>query len=259
VLDALARLLEHPDPAPRVHAWEALTRLTRAALPADAAAWRAWLDAHPDAQAHCASAQDPAGAADDARYEAPTPLHVPHYYGIPIARPRSHVVFCLDISQSMYGRGIEQARGELERTLRDLPTTTSFEVIAFNERVLPLFGALVPAHPVVKSLALTRLAALETLSYTNLYDAVELAFGYGGIGDLALDRPERLDAIFLLSDGAPNRGRFRREARVVRAIADLSRGRVPVHCVAAGEEVFPLLQRIASATGGRFVDAFDFE
>jgi hypothetical protein len=100
---------------------------------------------------------------------------------------------------------------------------------------------------------------LETLSYTNLYDAVETAFGYAGLGDRPAERSMRLDAVFLLSDGAPNRGRYRREARGVEAIAALSRRRIPVHCVAAGEEVFPLLKAIAAITGGRFVDAFAWE
>ena len=65
--------------------------------------------------------------------------------------------------------------------------------------------------------------------------------------------------MFLLSDGAPNRGRYRRDDQVVAGIAALSRRRIPVHTIGAGEEVFPLLRRIADATGGRFADAFDFE
>ncbi|MFV1958720.1 MAG: VWA domain-containing protein, partial [Planctomycetota bacterium] len=193
------------------------------------------------------------------RYTLPTPLHVPRYYGVPIDRPSSHVVFCLDVSQSMYGRGIEQARDELERTLLEFPSTYRFDVIAFNERLHPFAGELVPAHPVMKQRVLAWLDRLETISYTNLYDAVEMAFGYAGLGPRPADRPTRLDAIFLLSDGAPNRGRYLREARVVRGIAELSRRRIPVHCVAAGEEVFPLLEANAAATGGRFVDAFEWD
>jgi hypothetical protein len=159
----------------------------------------------------------------------------------------------------MYGRGIDQARGHLSRTILDLPSTYAFDVVAFHQNVLPFAGGLVPAHPLVKHRALAWLGALETISYTNLYDAVETAFGYGGIGPRAVDEPTRLDAVFLLSDGEPNRGRYRTEDRVVEALAALSRGRVPIHAVAAGEEVFPLLGRVARATGGRFVDAFDFE
>jgi len=257
---ALLDLLGHPHEAVRVHAWEGLVTLTRQSLPAEEAPWRAWWQAHPDALRSPIPVGE-AGAEGDVadRYGGGTPAHVPRYYGIPIDRPRSRVVFCIDVSQSMYGRGIEQARAELRRTLEAFPTTYAFEVIAFNERLHPFAGDLVPAHPVVKARALAWLDSLETISYTNLYDAVETAFGHAGIGDRAVETPGRLDAVFLLSDGAPNRGRYRREDKVVEAIAALSRRRIPVHAVAAGEEVFPLLRRIADATGGRFVDAFEYE
>ncbi len=244
VLEPLLALLASSDAAPRVHAWEALSRLTGARLPAEADAWRAWLAAR--AATLGVPRAEPPPVKD--RYTAPTPRHVPTYYGVPIDRPRSRVVFCLDTSQSMYGRGMDQSRRELCRTLLAFPSTYAFDVIAFNENVMPIHGRLVPAHPVVKARTLARVDAFETVSYTNLYDAVETAFGYG-----------HLDAVFLLSDGAPNRGKYRREKRVVEAIAALSQKRIPVHCIAAGEEVFPLLKKIADATGGSFVDAFEFD
>lgn len=258
-VEALLPLLDHAHAAVRVHAWEGLVQLTRQRLPPESRAWRAWWEAHPDALGTPVPPGIPAADPGPDRYATSEPVHIPTYYGVPISRPRSHVVFCLDVSQSMYGRGIEQARTELERTLKAFPTTYAFDVIAFNERIHPFAGRLVPAHPVVKQRVLAWLARLETISYTNLYDAVETAFGYAGIGRRAADSPVRLDAIFLLSDGAPNRGRYRREDRVVDAIGRLCRRRIPVHAVAAGEEVFPLLRRIAAETGGRFVDAFEFE
>lgn len=242
-----------------MHAWEGLVQLTGEPLGLDGKAWRAWFEAHPGALKGGRPEDEVAAGADGDRYTLPTPAHVPTYYGIPIDRPRSHVVFCLDVSQSMYGRGIEQAREELEKTLLAMPTTYAFDIVAFNERVTPFQDGLVPAHPAVKARALAWIGALETISYTNLYDAVETAFGYGGVGRRKVERPSRLDALFLLSDGAPNRGRYRRDKRVIEAIRELSQRRIPVHCVAAGEEVFPLLKQIADATGGRFADAFDFE
>lgn len=259
-IEPLLALLAHDDPAVRVHAWEGLVAVSGQALPAEAGPWRAWWEAGGaflEAPAPRSDPEDDPGA----RYrdEAPEPAHVPHYYGIPISRPRSHVVFCLDVSQSMYGRGIDQARRELTRTIKDLPTSYAFEIVAFNENVTPRRGCLEPAHPVVKHRALAWLAERETISYTNLYDAVEAAFGYGGLGREAAEQATWLDAVFLLSDGAPNRGRYRRDDKVVEAIAALSQRRIPVHAIAAGEEVFPLLQRIAEATGGRFVDAFTFD
>ncbi len=138
--------------------------------------FRAWFDANPDALCVAAVAPEPAPRQGADRYRLAEPAHVPRYYGIPIQRPHSRVVFCLDVSQSMYGRGIEQARGELTRTLSAFPSSYAFEIIAFNEHLRAFAGELVPAHPVVKARAIQWLRALETISYTNLYDAVETAF-----------------------------------------------------------------------------------
>ncbi len=78
-----------------------------------------------------------------------------------------------------------------------------------------------------------------------------------GRGRKPADDPVVLDAVFLLSDGAPNRGRHRTDDRVVKHIGLLSKRDVPVHTIGAGEKVFDLLKRIARETGGTFVDAFE--
>jgi hypothetical protein len=256
----LLHLLGHEDLAVRTHACEALRRATRVRLPDDRAAWVAWWEGERDRPE--ASPFRPVASSDapDERYvEAePEPDPAPHYYGIPLPRPgRSHVVFCLDVSQSMWGAAITRARRELARTIRSMPTTCRFEVLAFHERVAAFSGRLAPAHPIVKARALAWAEALETVSYTNVYDALETAFGYAGRGSRASEDPVRLDAVFLLSDGAPNRGRFQVPAHVVREVSALSNREIPVHTVGAGDEAFPLLRALAEATGGRFANAFE--
>ncbi len=253
----LVDLLGSADAAPRVHAWEGLTRLTGQRFPAEKAPWAAWWKAN-EAKPSLPPPPAPSPSDPGSPYAALEPAHVPRYYGIPLPRRGdSHVVFCLDASASMYGRGIEVARRELTRTLLDLTTSHLFDVVAFNENVHPWAGRLVRAHPVVKARALAWLDRLETTSFTNLFDAVETAFGYAGKGRHPAAVPVRLDAVFLLSDGRPNRGRYLAEGPLVAAIAALSERRVPVHTVGAGDEVFPLLRAIATATGGTFVDGFE--
>jgi hypothetical protein len=241
---ALLPLLEHEDVAPRAHAWEALVHLSGRNLPPTRSAWEAWWNGgRPEAEPPAPP------AAPGARYEAPEPAHVPTYYGVRLARPRTRVAFCIDMSSSMWGEPTDRARATLARTIREMPTTYAFDVIAFHENVMPWGDRLVRAHPVQKHKAIEWIHSFETVSYTNIYDAVASAFRYGD--------GARLDAVFLLSDGAANRGRHRRPDDVVEAIAELSRRRVPVHTIGVGEEAFPLLRRIATATGGLFIDAFD--
>jgi hypothetical protein len=251
----LLEILDHADRAPRVAAWESLTRITGQRLPPTKEAWAAWWAARDGAPG---SAPAPAAAGSD-RYRSPPPVHVPRHYGIPLPRPveGGHVVFCLDLSQSMYGRALDAARRELVATVKDLTTRHAFEVVAFNEHVTAWAGRLVRAHPIVKARLVDWIQATEPLSYTNLYDAVETAFGYAGRGRHPAAEPSRLDAVFLLSDGAPNRGRYRDPARIVPAVVALAEGRVPVHTIGAGDEAFPLLRAIADATGGTFVNAFE--
>ena len=260
-IEPLLELLGHAELAPRIHAWEALVALTYRDLPVEQKAWRTWwADQDQTRLPERPTLKVEAGAAakvSDRRYAVRTPVHVPHYYGIPIPKTGSRVVFCLDASQSMYGHGIDQARRELCRTLMDLPSTHAFEVIVFNEKVMPWAKRLVRGHPVQKLRAIQYLESIEPTSYTNLYDSVELAFGHAGRGPKAVEGGKPLQAIFLLSDGAPNRGRFRIQKRVVKHIAALSEKTIPVHTIGAGEEVFPLLQAIARETGGTFVDAFE--
>jgi hypothetical protein len=167
------------------------------------------------------------------------------------------VVFCLDVSQSMYGPPLDRSRLELQQTLEECTTSHHFDVIAFNENVIPWGGRLVRAHPVQKARCIEWFRSLQPTSYTNLYDSVELAFGYAGRGRRAVEAPERLDAVYLLSDGAPNRGRHLQPDPIVKAIVDLSQGEVPVHTIGAGEAAFDLLKRIAAATKGTFLDAFE--
>jgi hypothetical protein len=115
----------------------------------------------------------------------------------------------------------------------------------------------VRAHHVQKERAIDWFLGLEPTSHTNLYDAVELAFGYAGRGRRAVEAPERLDAVYLLSDGEPNRGRHLQPDPIVKAITELSQGDIPVHTVGAGEIALDLLKRIATTTHGTFVDAFE--
>lgn len=254
-LEALVGLLGHEAGAVRRSAWEGLVRVTGLDLPADAAAWAAGLAARDAAGAGEEAGAE--GAGGEGRYARAVPPHVPHYYGIPIPRPRSAAVFCLDVSQSMYGRGIEQARAHLTNTLHDLPTTHRFAIVAFHTRIETYVDDLVVAHPVHKARAVAWLDGLETTAYTNMIDALEWAYGLAGRGPRARTPAQVLDAVFLLSDGAPNRGRVQDATRLAEVVRALARDDVPLHTIGAGEEVFPLLRALAAAGGGRFVDAFE--
>ncbi|MFO0934748.1 MAG: VWA domain-containing protein [Planctomycetota bacterium] len=263
VVAPLIALLGHEAPAVRVHAWEGLVRVTRHDEPPDPAAWeRWWLGQGGKVPAPAVRRVDGAPVAGDPAddpYAAPTRSFVPTYYGIPV-RGKTwgvNVVFCLDVSASMSEHGIEPARKHLKDALLALTTQDHFDVVGFNENVLPWAGRPVRGHPVPQARAVAWLDAIVPRSFTNLYDAVETAFEYAGRGRHPSDAPIRLDAVFVLSDGAPNRGRYHLPSQVVDGIAALSQKSVPVHTIGAGEQVMALLRRIAEATGGTCTEATD--
>lgn len=250
----LIELLGSVDAPPRIHAWESLVRVTRQSLPPAKEPWAAWWDAQ---HGRLPAAAAPAGAdlaVPGDVYAAPSLAHVPTYYGVAVRGRGSTcgVAFCLDVSASMTEHGIEPARKHLVTTLRELTTRTSFDVLAFNENVMPFAGRLVRAHPVMQARAIAWIEAIVPRSFTNIYDTVETAFQYAGAGRRPSVEPQRLDLVFLLSDGAPNRGRYHAPEQVVAGIAALSERRVPIHTIGAGESVLPLLRAISDATGGTF-------
>lgn len=244
-LEGLVTLLGHEALGVRRVAWEGLSRATGWNLAAEREVWEE------------AFRTPPEDDAEAGRYAKARPVHVPHYYGIPIPRPGSAVVFCLDVSQSMYGRGIDLARAHLHRTIHDLPASHRFAIAAFHTGVRVFADRLVESHPVQKARALAWLDALDTTAYTNMIEALDWAYGLAGRGPLARDPAETLDAVFLLSDGAPNRGRITDGKRLVEAVRAYAGGDLPLNTIGAGEEVFPLLQGMAAAGGGTFVDAFE--
>lgn len=249
-LEVLVGLLRHTHAAVRTAAWEGLVARTGQALRRTPEVWEAWWK------------QGAPVAAQGTRYDgAPAHAdgggHTPHYYGVPIKRPRARVVFCLDTSQSMYGDGISFAREHLRTTLADLHGTQGFEIIAFHKDLNAFADRVVRAHPVHKWRAIHWLDELETIAYTNLYDAAELAFGHAGRGPRARDDAAALDMIFLLSDGSPNRGRFRVAKRIIKHLGALAGDTLPVHTIGVGRRDEALLRGIAEACGGTYVDVVE--
>lgn len=119
------------------------------------------------------------------------------------------VVFLVDISGSM---GMKDSKTEdkekwpaacesIAKLMRSLPDLERFQVILFNDRVQYLFGHegkwLKYSGPDTTSAVLDKLKTVLPKDGTNLYAAFKEAFRF---------REDRLDTIYLFSDGLPNVG-----------------------------------------------------
>lgn len=246
-VDRLIDLLWSEHLGVRAAAYEALVALTgNHELSDEPPGWVAWWAERRESFGFPAAA---APADDEVNSVVVEPVTLPTYYDIPIRGRR--VVFCLDCSASMWGPKFEAARAELTRAVASLPTRMEFGVIFFNERPYPWRRELVPARPYQKLALIADLESLTTKMYTNLFDTLEMALGFAGLGRYALEGPPGVDDVFLLTDGEPNRGRRRDEDGILDGLAELDpQFRVRIHTISVGDVPKPLMAAIAAARHG---------
>lgn len=125
-------------------------------------------------------------------------------------RQGESITFILDTSGSMEGEKFEQARAALERFVEELSPRDRFNLIAFSNRVDPLFrDGVRSADARSRERALDWLDDLEATGGTALAEAIDMGCRLSPRGGLVL----------LLTDGLPTVGETNRE-RILRRAAD---------------------------------------
>lgn len=256
VVDQVLSRVGDPDPAIHASARTALEALLGLDL-GDAPepwrlAWKGMREGWPPAPADPAEAVLAEGESLSVAERRPEVVTTARFFGIPVTGRR--VAFVLDCSQSMWGEKMESARKELLAAVKGLRPGRRFGVVMFNEKVWTWRETLDPATPARKWALAEALRDPTTRSYTNIHDALERAFAWGGKGRLAPPDAPGLDEIFLLSDGEPNRGRVKNPDGIVEAVEGWNvDGTIRLHAVALGDRPADLLRRLAEANGGTFV------
>ncbi|HET8770070.1 MAG TPA: VWA domain-containing protein [Gemmatimonadaceae bacterium] len=152
------------------------------------------------------------------------------------ARPRD-VTFVLDISGSMSGEKIDQARAAGHQFLNSLSNVDRFRLIAFSNDVEDFADGWTPATAAARRRAAAWLDALSVGGGTNIGGALERALE-------AKSRDGRLSLVLFLTDGAPTVGERRPEILAARA-AEL-RGERRVFTFGIGADVnAALLEQLA--------------
>lgn len=107
------------------------------------------------------------------------------------------VIFVLDVSGSMAGSSIRQAKEAMHLAVNRLANWDSFDIITFNDRSRSLFGGARKATPSAKQEALQFIDELSAHGGTEMRDALLLALGE------EQDRPQtdRLRQVVFLTDG----------------------------------------------------------
>jgi Ca-activated chloride channel family protein len=159
--------------------------------------------------------------------------------GDALARDLTLVV---DVSGSMSGDKIVQARSALRQALGTLRATDRFRLIAFSTRVTPFRETFVPAT--AENLAAARgwVDALNADGGTNIAGALEAALGQG-------TPAERLPIVVFVTDGLPSVGEQAPDRIASLAGARIGRSRVFTFGVGADVNTY-LLDRLAQEGRG---------
>lgn len=109
------------------------------------------------------------------------------------------VVFVLDISGSMYGEKIEQAKRALEQVLQMLRSGDRFAIVTFDGHVHNLTGGLLDASE--RAVWIENVRRIQADGMTNIYDALQTS-----IDMFSKDDQGRFKVLLFLTDGAPTEG-----------------------------------------------------
>lgn len=235
-IPALIALLEREEQRRiRVAAADTLFRLTGQEFFDDADGWRRWWETA--RKGFTVSANVP-------RRKVRPGQTVATFYGVPVYSER--VCFVLDRSGSMDTIDpLAEGKMRMERAVEELLGAAGrfrkgakINVISFAADVKSWKDSLAPVN--VNALE-KHLRALTPDGTTNLWDALERAF-----------QDKTVDTIYLLTDGAPNKGKFQRDFSILRELRQLNQTRrVAIHCVSVGTDS-DLLREIANEHSGTY-------
>lgn len=168
------------------------------------------------------------------------------FYGIPVISER--VIYCLDVSGSMNAQAgsgstrLKVAQAALIEALRRSPRTSVVNVIFFETRVDPYAKKVVSLKQKGVLARLSQFINKQTpRGGTNIHAALLQAL-----------EDERVDTIYLLSDGAPSAGAITDIQQLADDIRRRNRTRkIVIHGISIGTES-RLLERLAAESGGLY-------
>ncbi|MHC4818854.1 MAG: VWA domain-containing protein, partial [Planctomycetota bacterium] len=151
------------------------------------------------------------------------------------------VVYVLDVSGSMRGPKLEQAKAALRFGIRGLREKDRFNIVAFSTEARSFRRGLVDVDPEVKDAAVAWVDSLEAGGGTALDEALQVTLRRMRTG-------ERLPIVALLTDGLPTVG-LRDPLRIVKRVQEINRAQARIYVFGVGfDQNVAFLDRIARTT-----------
>lgn len=166
-------------------------------------------------------------------------------------RKPTHVVFCLDVSGSMYGDGLDELKETMTYIL-DYETASldnlqfgdkdKITVITFSSDVEDIYPTKLGSETkeVIK-----QINELETVGATNIY-----APSIEGLKILESESNDYTKTIILMTDGASNNGKF----KDLKNYYEKTSKTVPIYSITFGSSSERQLKEIADLTNGKIFD-----
>ena len=196
-----------------------------------------------------------------------------YFYGI---RTRSqHIIYVIDISGSMawtlesrYSGGqrqpspapagkskLDNAVKELTASIMQLKDGGTFNMVTYAIEHDVWKKKMQKATKSSKAAGRKWAKGLRPEGATNVFDALERAFGIAGRGSFDKGYGIAADTIFFLSDGQPNRGRVIEPNAILREVKKLNDlRRIKIHCIGLGTSTDQrFMRQLAKENGGQYV------
>lgn len=152
------------------------------------------------------------------------------------------VTFVLDVSGSMAGKKLEQAKKALRFCIENLNAGDRFEIVRFSTQAEALFQKLAPADAANRAKAGEFVQDLKAIGGTNIEEALQLALG-------SESRPNgRPHFIIFITDGKPTVGEVEENA-LLKKIEQANRANLRIFTFGIGDDINThLLDKITEAT-----------
>ena len=224
---------------------DALEVITARDYGLNASVWRRFWEAEGDTFA-VPAAEEVTTAREERAKTAKPNRSAAAFYGIDIVSEQ--FALAIDTSGSMAEQAntsttrLAVAKEQLLRTLERLQDGVLFNIIPFSGGARAMEDDLMTMGPDVKAEATEFVGRLRAVGGTNIHDALQAAFA-----------DERVDTIYLMTDGDPSAGPIIDSAQLREEVArwNVVRG-IVIHCVAVGQDR-DLLKGLAEDSGGRYI------
>jgi Ca-activated chloride channel homolog len=151
------------------------------------------------------------------------------------------ITFVLDVSGSMAGKKLDQAKRALRFCVANLNAGDRFEIVRFSTEAEALFGKLEAADSGARDRAGKFIDNLKAIGGTNIEEALHLAFA-------AKPKDNRPYTVIFITDGKPTIGKTG-EAELLAMLKTANSAKIRIFTFGIGDEINTiLLDKITEAT-----------